>query len=406
MCTKSLKTHKIDIITLGCSKNRVDSEVLLTQLKANDMDATHESNKGNIIIINTCGFIDRAKEESIHTILEYSEHKEHGIIDKLFVTGCLSERYRDELMKEMPQVDAFFGTMVLPQLLKKLGADYKHQLIGERFLTTPTHYAYMKIAEGCNRTCTFCAIPLMRGQHVSRPMNELLLEASNLVKNGVKEIILIAQELTYYGLDIYKKRMLADLLQRLADIPGLEWIRLHYAYPSNFPKKILPVINNRSNICKYIDIPLQHANNEVLKAMRRQITREESTELIQQIRSEVDGIAIRTTMMVGFPNETKEAFDDILQFVQEQRFDRLGVFIYSHEEDTGAYTMHDAISDAVKQERADLLMEVQQHISFEINQQKIGKKYKVLIDRKEGRQFIGRTEYDSPEVDNEVLIDA
>lgn len=398
----------MNVITLGCSKNLVDSEVMMAQLRGNDIDVAHQSNESdrNIIIVNTCGFIDRAKEESINTILQYADAKTNGDIDKLYVTGCLSQRYKDSLEEEIPEVDAFFGTMELPALLSKLNADYKHDLIGERVLTTDQHYAYLKISEGCNRKCTFCAIPLMRGLHVSRPIEELVTETKNLVRNGVKEIMIIAQELTYYGLDLYKERRLKELLEAISDVPGVEWIRLHYAYPHKFPTEILEVMRERKNICNYLDIPLQHASDPVLKAMKRGITRKETEELIANIRKEVPGIAIRTTMLIGFPGETEEDFEELLDFVREQRFDRLGVFPYSHEENTGAFEFEDNISDEEKQERAARLMEVQEEISFEINQTKIGNTYRVLFDRKEGQHFVGRTEFDSPEVDNEVLVDA
>jgi ribosomal protein S12 methylthiotransferase len=398
----------VNVITLGCSKNLVDSEVMMAQLRGSDIDVAHQSNDSdrNIIIVNTCGFIDRAKEESINTILQYADAKSAGQIDKLYVTGCLSQRYKDDLEVEIPEVDAFFGTMELPALLSKLNANYRHDLIGERVLTTDTHYAYLKISEGCNRKCTFCAIPLMRGQHISRPIEELVQEAKNLVRSGVKEIMVIAQELTYYGLDLYKERKLKELLEALSDVPGIQWIRLHYAYPHKFPTEILEVMRERDNICNYLDIPLQHASDPVLKNMKRGITQKETKELIATIRKEVPGIAIRTTMLVGFPGETEEDFEDLLDFVREQRLDRLGVFPYSHEESTGAYDFPDDIPDEVKQERAARLMEVQEEISFEINQAKIGNTYKVLFDRKEGQHFVGRTEFDSPEVDNEVLVDA
>lgn len=408
MRTKSHGKNKVNVITLGCSKNLVDSEVMMAQLRGNDIDVVHQSNESdrNIIIVNTCGFIDRAKEESINTILQYADAKTNGDIDKLYVTGCLSQRYKDSLEEEIPEVDAFFGTMELPSLLSKLNADYKHDLIGERVLTTDQHYAYLKISEGCNRKCTFCAIPLMRGTHVSRPIEELVTETKNLVRNGVKEIMIIAQELTYYGLDLYKERRLKELLEAISDVPGVEWIRLHYAYPHKFPMEILEVMRERKNICNYLDIPLQHASDPVLKAMKRGITRKETEELIATIRKEVPGIAIRTTMLIGFPGETEEDFEELLDFVREQRFDRLGVFPYSHEENTGAYEFEDNVSDEEKQERAARLMEVQEEISFEINQTKIGNTYRVLFDRKEGQHFVGRTEFDSPEVDNEVLVDA
>jgi ribosomal protein S12 methylthiotransferase len=408
MKTKSHTKDKYNVITLGCSKNLVDSEVLVAQLKHNDFEVEHQSaNKdANIIIVNTCGFIDRAKEESINTILSYAKQKEKGKIDKLYVTGCLSQRYKDDLEVEIPQVDAFFGTLELPQLLEKLNADYKHELIGERFLTTPQHYAYLKISEGCNRTCTFCAIPLMRGKHVSKTIEEIVTEAKHLAGQGVKEIMLIAQELTYYGLDIYKERALSRLLYQLNEVEGIEWIRLHYAYPSKFPLDVLDAIKACSKVCNYLDIPLQHANNNVLKRMQRQITQEETKELITAIRTKIPDIAIRTTMLVGFPGETEEDFSDLCDFVQEMQFDRLGVFQYSHEDDTAAYGFPDDIPQDVKEERAGRLMALQQEISFQKNEAKIGKTLKVLIDRKEGGYFIGRTEFDSPEVDNEVLIDA
>jgi ribosomal protein S12 methylthiotransferase len=406
--TKSHTKDKYNVITLGCSKNLVDSEVLVSQLKFNDFEVEHQSEKkdANIIIVNTCGFIDRAKEESINTILEYAKQKEKGKIEKLYVTGCLSQRYKDDLEVEIPQVDAFFGTLELPQLLKKLNADYKHELIGERYLTTPQHYAYLKISEGCNRTCTFCAIPIMRGKHVSKTIEDIIAEAKNLAKQGVKEIMLIAQELTYYGLDIYKERALSKLLYQLNEVEGIEWIRLHYAYPSKFPLDIIDAIKACDKVCNYLDIPLQHANNNVLKRMQRQITREETTELINEIRSRIPDIAIRTTMLVGFPGETEEDFEDMCNFIREMEFERLGVFQYSHEDDTAAFGFEDDIDQDTKEERASRLMQIQQEISFQKNEEKVGKTFKVLIDRKEGGYFIGRTEYDSPEVDNEVLIDA
>ncbi|MDX2001324.1 MAG: 30S ribosomal protein S12 methylthiotransferase RimO [Chitinophagales bacterium] len=408
MRTKTFKKNKVNVITLGCSKNLVDSEVLMAQLRGNDIEVAHQSNArdNNIVIVNTCGFIDRAKEESINTILQYAEAKSKGKIEKLYVTGCLSQRYKDQLEDEIPEVDAFFGTMEMPSLLKKLNADYKHELVGERMLTTDPHYAYLKIAEGCNRTCSFCAIPLMRGKHVSRSIDDLVKEARHLVSNGVKEVMLIAQELTYYGLDLYKERKLAELLNALADVEGLHWIRLHYAYPHKFPMEILPVMRERSNICKYLDIPLQHGANNILKAMKRGITRQETENLIATIRQEVPGIAIRTTMLVGFPGETEADFEELLQFVRDMRFERLGVFTYSHEEQTSAHVLVDDVPQEVKQERASRLMEVQSEISEHLNQEKVGKIYKVIIDRKESGNFIGRTEFDSPEVDNEVIISA
>ncbi len=406
MKTKKHKQNKINIITLGCSKNVVDSEELLGQLSANKLEATHEAanDEANVVVINTCGFIDNAKQESIDTILRYAEEKADGNIDKLFVTGCLSQRYRDDLTKEIPEVDAWFGTMELPSLLHTLGADYKHDLIGERSITTPAHYAYLKISEGCNRPCSFCAIPLMRGQHVSKSYEQIEKEAKHLVKNGVKEIMLIAQDSTYYGIDNYGDRKLGELLKRVSDVEGLEWIRLHYAYPSQFPLDVLDVMASRSNICKYIDMPVQHATDHMLKTMRRGITRKRTEELIDTIRQKVPNIAIRTTMLVGHPGETEEDINGLIDFVKQVKFDRLGVFTYSHEENTFAHTLADDISAEEKQERADRVMEVQQSISTEINEKKIGNTYKVLIDRAEGPYYIGRTEFDSPEVDNEVLI--
>ncbi|MCH2045820.1 MAG: 30S ribosomal protein S12 methylthiotransferase RimO [Saprospiraceae bacterium] len=406
MKTKTHKENKVNVVTLGCAKNMVDSEVLMHQLQANNFEVEHDNSKSdaNIIIVNTCGFIDRAKEQSINTILAYAGEKSEGNIDKLYVTGCLSQRYKDSLEEEIPEVDAYFGTLELPALLERLEADYKHDLIGERILMTPPHYAYLKISEGCNRTCSFCAIPLMRGKHVSKTIEALVTEAKKLAKDGVKELMLIAQELTYYGLDIYKKRQLAELLQALSDIEGIEWIRLHYAYPSKFPMEVLEAMSDLPKVCNYLDIPLQHANNAVLKRMRRQITREETVALIEEARRIVPNIAIRTTFLVGFPDETEEEFQDLVDFVKEMRFERLGVFHYSHEEDTRAYDMQDNIPAEVKADRANRLMEVQQEISAELNQEKIGKTYKVLFDRIENNYFVGRTEYDSPEVDNEVLV--
>ncbi len=408
MKTKGIVKNKINIVTLGCSKNLVDSEVLYTQLKGNGMKVTHESKKddSNIVIINTCGFIDNAKQESIDTILRYVDAKEAGVVDKVYVTGCLSHRYKDELAIEMPTVDAWFGTNELPRMLKTLKADYKHELVGERLLTTPAHYAYLKIAEGCDRPCSFCAIPIMRGGHVSRPMEEMVLQAKNLAKKGTKELILIAQDLTYYGLDIYKKRNLAELLDKLSDVEGIDWIRLQYAYPSGFPMDVLDVIKNRSNVCKYLDMPLQHGSSEMLKIMRRGIDRPKTEALINTIREKVPEMAIRTTLIAGHPGETEAYFEEMYEFVEKMRFDRLGVFQYSHEDDTHSFTMPDDIPAEVKQERTDIIMELQQGISAELNQAKIGNTYKVLFDRKEGGYFIGRTEFDSPEVDNEVLVPA
>ena len=406
MKARTLKKDKVNIITLGCSKNLVDSEVLSGQLSANDIDVVHENKKldHNIVVVNTCGFIDKAKEESINTILDQVELKRRGKLDKVYVTGCLSERYRGDLEAEMPEVDAWFGTMELPLILKKFEADYKSELVGERLLSTPQHYAYMKISEGCNRTCSFCAIPLMRGQHVSKPIEELVAEAEGLVKKGVKEIMLIAQELTYYGLDIYKKRELPRLLNALADVKGIDWIRLHYAYPSKFPLEVLDVMRERDNICKYLDMPLQHASNNMLKAMRRNITREEMGELIHEIRERVPGICLRTTLIAGFPGETEEDVEELKDFLREHRFDRVGIFSYSHEENTSAYDLADNISAEQKAERAQEIMEVQQEISYEKNQEKIGKVFKVLIDKKEAGRYLGRTEFDSVEVDNEVVV--
>ncbi|MCF0042362.1 30S ribosomal protein S12 methylthiotransferase RimO [Dyadobacter fanqingshengii] len=408
MKTKGIVKNKVNIVTLGCSKNLVDSEVLYTQLKGNGFTVDHESKKDDsqIVVINTCGFIDNAKEESINTILRYADAKAAGMVDKVYVTGCLSHRYKDELSIEIPTVDAWFGTNELPRLLKTLKADYKHELVGERLLTTPTHYAYLKIAEGCDRPCSFCAIPIMRGGHVSRSIEELVKEARSLAKRGTKELILIAQDLTYYGLDIYKKRNLSDLLAQLSDVEGIEWIRLQYAYPAGFPMDILDIMNERSNICKYLDMPLQTGSTEILKSMRRGITREKTEALIETIRAKVPDITLRTTLIVGHPGETEALFDETYDFVEKMRFDRLGAFQYSHEDNTHSYTMPDDIPAEVKQERADAIMELQQGISYELNQQKIGNTYKVLFDRKEGGHFIGRTEFDSPEVDNEVLVPA
>ncbi|MBT8230005.1 MAG: 30S ribosomal protein S12 methylthiotransferase RimO [Bacteroidia bacterium] len=407
MKTKA-KENKVSVITLGCSKNLVDSENLVTQLQANAYEVEHDnhSEDANILIINTCGFIDKAKQESIDTILEGASLKKEGQIEKLYVTGCLSERYKSDLEKEIPEVDAYFGTLELPALLNKLNADYKHELIGERWTSTPRHYAYLKISEGCNRTCSFCAIPLMRGKHISKSIEQLVKEARNLAKDGVKELILIAQELTYYGLDIYKRRALRDLLKALSEVDGIDWIRLHYAYPSKFPLEVIEEMAVNDKICNYLDIPLQHASDPVLKSMKRQITRQEQKDLIRKIKEINPGIALRTTMLVGFPGETEEDFKVLCDYVKEMQFDRLGVFTYSHEEDTSAYDLEDNIPDEVKSERANMLMEIQQDISFNKNLQKIGKTFKVLFDRKEGDYFIGRSQYDSPEVDNEILVDA
>ncbi|MBZ5855857.1 30S ribosomal protein S12 methylthiotransferase RimO [Flavihumibacter profundi] len=406
MKARTLKKDKVNIITLGCSKNMVDSEVLSGQLFANDIEVVHENSKldHNIVVVNTCGFIDKAKEESINTILDQVALKKKGKLDKVFVTGCLSHRYREDLEKEIPEVDAWFGTMELPLILKELEADYKSELLGERLLATPKHYAYLKISEGCNRTCSFCAIPLMRGGHVSRPIEELVKEAEALVKKGVKEVMLIAQELTYYGLDLYKKRQLGELLYRLSDVEGLEWIRLHYAYPSKFPIEVLDAMRDRKNICNYLDMPLQHASNNMLKAMKRQITREEMEELIAAIREKVPGICLRTTLIAGFPGETREDVEELKDFLRRMRFDRVGIFTYSHEENTSAYDLVDDVPADEKEARAQEIMEVQQEISLEKNQEKVGQVFKVLIDKREAGRYLGRTEFDSVEVDNEVVI--
>lgn len=408
MKTKTITKDKVNVITLGCSKNLVDSENIVTQLAANDIDVSHEqyNDEANVVIVNTCGFIDLAKEESVNTILEYADVKKEGGIDKLYVTGCLSQRYKDDLEQEIPEVDAYFGTMELPALLEKFDADYQHELLGQRAITTPPHYAYLKISEGCNRTCSFCAIPLMRGKHISRTIEDLVTEARNLAKRGVKELMLIAQELTYYGLDIYKKRALPELLDALCEVDGIEWIRLHYAYPSKFPVEIFDVMARQPKVNNYLDIPLQHADDAVLARMRRHITQAEQRELIRVAKEKVPGIAIRTTFLVGFPGETEAEFQSLLDFVADMKFERVGVFQYSHEEDTSAHDMPDDIDPEVKADRANRLMEVQQQISFEKNQEKIGQDLKVLFDRKEGGYFVGRTEFDSPEVDNEVLVDA
>ena len=406
MKTKTLKKNKVNVVTLGCSKNIFDSEVMMAQLKGNKFEVEHESqhDDAEIVIINTCGFIDNAKQESIDTIIRYADAKSEGLVSKVYVTGCLSERYRDELEKEIPEVDAFFGTRELPRLLKTLKADYKHELIGERLLTTPNHYAYFKIAEGCDRPCSFCAIPIMRGKHVSTPIEELVKQAQGLAAKGVKELMLIAQDLTYYGLDIYKKRALAELIDKLADVEGIEWIKLHYAFPSGFPMDVLDVMNKRSNVCNYLDIPLQHGSTRILQAMRRGITREKTEELITEIRAKVPGIAIRTTLIAGYPGETEEDFQEMYDWVERSRFERLGIFTYSHEENTHAHNFEDDVPEEVKRERADRIMELQSGISYELNQAKVGKTFKVLFDRVEGDYFIGRTEFDSPEVDNEVLV--
>lgn len=408
MRTKHSKQNKINVITLGCSKNIIDSEVLMGQLKANDKEVVHEDEQddGNIVVINTCGFIGKAKEESINTILHYAQKKEKGEIDKVFVTGCLSERYKPDLEKEIDNVDQYFGTHDLPNLLKALEADYKHELIGERLTTTPKHYAYLKIAEGCDRPCSFCAIPLMRGKHVSTTIENLVIEATKLAENGIKELILIAQDLTYYGLDIYKKRALADLLKEIIKIDGIEWIRLHYAFPSGFPLDVLEVIKNEPKVCNYLDIPLQHINSDLLKSMKRGTTAKKTKSLVAEFRKAVPNMAIRTTMIVGYPGETEEIFQELKTFIRESKFDRLGCFTYSHEEDTTAYLLEDNISENVKEQRVAEIMEMQAEISFDLNQQKVGAIYKCIFDRKEGSYYIGRTEFDSPDVDNEVLVDA
>ncbi len=406
MKTKGNKKTKINVVTLGCSKNQVDSEVLLAQLKGNGIQAVHESKEddANVVVINTCGFIDNAKQESIDTILRYVDAKQEGIVDKVYVTGCLSQRYKDELGKEIPEVDAWFGTRDLSRLLKVFKADYKQELVGERILTNPGHYAYLKISEGCDRPCSFCAIPLMRGGHISRPLDELVVEAKNLAKNGTKELLLIAQDSTYYGLDLYKKRNLSELLKRLSDVEGIDWIRLHYAFPSGFPLDVLDVMNERPKICKYLDIPLQHGSTKMLQLMRRGITREKTEELLCTIREKVPGIALRTTLIAGHPGETEQDFEEMMTFIAKSRFERLGIFHYSHEENTHSYSMADDVPAEIKKQRADAVMELQQGISMELNQQRVGKTLKVIVDRKEGADFIGRTEFDSPEVDNEVII--
>ena len=406
MKTKKLHKDKVNIITLGCSKNMVDSEVLSGQLLANDFDVVHENSKldHNIVIVNTCGFIDKAKEESVNTILDQVALKKKGKLDKVYVTGCLSERYKQNLEEEIPEVDAYFGTMELPGLLAVLNADYKSELVGERLLSTPSHYAYLKISEGCNRTCSFCAIPLMRGEHRSKPIEELLIEAEKLVKSGVKEIMLIAQELTYYGLDLYKKRTLPELLKKLAAVEGLEWIRLHYAYPSKFPLEIIDVMKEEPKICNYLDIPLQHASDNMLKAMKRQITKQEMKDLVKEIRSRIPGICFRTTLIAGFPGETRDDVEELKEFLDEMQFDRVGIFTYSHEEDTSAYALEDLLSAEEKEARAQEIIEFQQEISLVKNQEKIGQTLRVIVDKKEAGRYIGRTEFDSVEVDNEVII--
>lgn len=406
MKARTLKKNKVNVVTLGCSKNIFDSEVMMAQLKANKFDVAHEAKEDDseIVIINTCGFIDNAKQESIDTILRYADAKKEGDVDRVYVTGCLSERYKDDLKKEIPEVDGYFGTRDLPRLLKTLKADYKHELVGERLLTTPNHFAYFKIAEGCDRPCSFCAIPLMRGKHLSTPIEALVKQAKSLAANGVKELMLIAQDLTYYGLDLYKKRALADLLLKLVEVEGIEWIRLHYAFPSGFPMEVLDVMRNNPKICNYLDMPLQHGSTKILKAMRRGITREKTEELITNIRETVPGIAIRTTLIAGYPGETDADFDEMYDWVQRSRFDRLGIFTYSHEENTHAYNFKDDVPEEVKKERADTIMDLQSGISHELNQKRVGQELKVLFDRTEGGYFVGRTEFDSPEVDNEVLV--
>jgi ribosomal protein S12 methylthiotransferase len=408
MKTKGIKKNKVNIVTLGCSKNLVDSEQILTQLKGNQIDVTHEAKEDDagIVIINTCGFIDNAKQESIDTILRYVDAKQAGLVNKIYVTGCLSHRYKDDLEKEIPLVDAFFGTNELPKLLKTLKANYKHELVGERLITTPSHYAYLKISEGCDRPCSFCAIPLMRGQLASRPIDELVMQAKNLAKNGTKELILIAQDLTDYGKDLYGSRNLSDLLNQLSDVEGIEWIRLQYAFPSQFPLDVLKLINEKSNICKYLDMPLQHISDSMLKSMRRGITKSRTIELLDQIRQQVPNIALRTTLIAGYPGETENDFEQLCRFVEDTQFERLGIFAYSHEENTHAFSLVDNIPSEIKQERADKIMSIQESISYQKNQSKIGQTFKVLFDRKESGQYIGRTEFDSPEVDNEVLVDA
>ena len=407
MKTKTLKKNKVNVVTMGCSKNLYDSEVMMAQLKANKFEVEHESKIGDssIVIINTCGFIENAKEESINTILDFVDAKKDGLVEKVYVSGCLSERYKDQLEEEIPDVDAYFGTKDLPNILRTLNADYKHELVGERLLTTPNHYAYLKIAEGCDRPCSFCAIPLMRGKHRSTPIEDLITNAKSLAKKGVKEIMLIAQDLTYYGLDLYNKRALADLLKELCKVDGIEWIRLHYAFPAGFPMDVIEVMKQEKKICNYLDIPLQHGSTKVLKAMRRGTTREKTTQLIHDIRSIIPNIAIRTTLIAGYPGESQEDFQEMYDWVEEMKFERLGIFTYSHEENTHAYKFDDDVPPKIKKERADSIMELQSGISYELNQKKVGKKFRVLIDRAEDNFFIGRSEFDSPEVDNEVLIE-
>jgi len=405
MRTKSTQKNKINVITLGCSKNVYDSEVLMGQLRANDQEVVHQE-EGNIVVINTCGFIDNAKEESVNTILEQIENKEAGKVDKVYVTGCLSERYKPDLQKEIPQVDEYFGTTDLPQLLKVLGTDYKHELVGERILTTPKHFAYLKVSEGCDRPCSFCAIPLMRGKHRSTPIEEVVIQAQNLARDGVKELMLIAQDLTYYGLDLYKERKLADLLLALVAVEGIEWIRLHYAFPTGFPEDVLKVMREQPKVCNYLDIPLQHIADPILKSMRRGTTKEKTTILLKKFRKEVPGIILRTSLIVGYPGETEEDFETLKEWVKEMRFERLGCFTYSHEENTHAHQLEDNVPEEIKQERSNAIMEIQSQISWEHNQSCVGKTYRCLIDRKEGVHYVGRTFMDSPDVDNEVLVDA
>jgi ribosomal protein S12 methylthiotransferase len=408
MKTKTLKKNKVNVVTLGCSKNLVDSEVLMGQLKANKFDVEHEgtSDDHQIVIINTCGFVDNAKQESIDTILRYVQAKKDGAIEKVYVTGCLSERYKKDLEKEIPEVDAYFGTRELPKILKTLKADYKHELVGERLLTTPQHYAYFKISEGCDRPCSFCAIPLMRGKHVSVEIDELVKRAKTLATKGTKELLLIAQDLTYYGLDIYKKRELANLVAKLSDVEGIDWLRLHYAFPSGFPMEVLDIMRSKSNVCNYLDMPLQHISDNMLTSMRRGITKQKTIDLVNKIRDKVPGIAIRTTLIAGYPGETEKDHEEMLNWVSESKFERLGIFTYSHEENTHAHLLKDDVSEKVKRKRADAVMALQQEISYKLNQQKVGQTYKVLFDRKEGEYFIGRSEFDSPDVDNEVLVKA
>lgn len=408
MKTKTLKKNKVNVVTLGCSKNLVDSEVLMGQLKANKFDVEHEGSGDDhqIVIINTCGFVDNAKQESIDTILRYVAAKKEGAVEKVYVTGCLSERYKKDLEKEIPEVDAYFGTRDLPKILKTLKADYKHELVGERLLTTPQHYAYFKISEGCDRPCSFCAIPLMRGKHLSVPVEELVKRAGTLAAKGTRELLLIAQDLTYYGLDIYKKRELANLVDKLSDTDGIDWLRLHYAFPSGFPMEVLDVMNAKTKVCKYLDMPLQHISDSMLASMRRGITKQKTIDLVNKIRDKVPGIALRTTLIAGYPGETQKDHEEMLKWVEETRFERLGIFTYSHEENTHAHLLKDDVTEKIKRKRADAVMALQQEISQQLNQQKLGHTYKVLFDRKEGDYFIGRTEFDSPDVDNEVLVKA